>query len=198
MLCKFRHDILKYMTKKSKELEQITNFFYEVGQLAKVPRSWTPYLGTGQQSVAEHLNRVCYIVYALCYLEKIEPGKVVMMALFHDISETRISDLNHLHQKYTTRLEEKAHTDIANSVPFGKEFKKLIDEYEDRKSLESMIVKDADTLEFIISLKEQIDIGNSRAKKWLPSAIDRLKTSAAKELVKEILKTESDTWWFAN
>ena len=182
----------------TKDLGQITDFLYEVGQLAKVPRSWTPYLGTGSQSVAEHLNRVCYIVYALCHLVKIDPAKAVLMALFHDISETRISDLNHLHQKYTTRLEEKAHTDIANSVPFGKEFKKLIDEYENRESLESIIVKDADTLEFLISLKEQIDIGNTRAKKWLPSAVKRLKTDEAKKLSEVILKTDSDKWWFWN
>ena len=181
-----------------KNLNQTIDFLFEVGMLQKTPRSGFQFLGSGSQSVAEHLHRASVIAYILALMAKIDPYRVVTMALFHDIAEARISDLNYVHQKYTERLEDKAHTDIANSFPFGSELKKLIDEYEDRQTLESKLVKDADTLEWMMSLKEQLDIGNERAKEWLPSAEARLKTKEGQLLAKVVLKTRSDRWWFGN
>ena len=123
-------------------------------------------------------------------------GKVVQLCLFHDISESRISDLNYVHQKYTERLEEKAHADVVAPLPFGDDMKALIDEYEERESVESTLVKDADNLEFIFCLKEQYDIGNERAKTWIEPAAQRLKTEEAKKIAEVMLTIDSDRWWF--
>lgn len=183
---------------KESDLNRIVDFLYEVGMLQKTPRSGFQFLGSGSQSVAEHLHRAAAIAYTLALMAKIDPYKVVAMAIFHDISESRISDLNYVHQKYNTRLEDKAHADIVASFPFGGHLKNLIDEYEDRKTIESIIVKDADNLEWIMSLKEQVDIGNAKANEWLPSAVARLKTKEATDLAKIILKTRSDRWWFGD
>lgn len=185
--------------KDEKDLKQIADFLFEVGMLQKTPRSFTQFLGSGSQSVAEHMHRVAVIAYVLALLANLEnPHKVVTMAIFHDISEARISDLNYVHQKYNTRLEEKAHNDIVQSIPFGKELKSLIDEYETRTTYDSKIVKDADNLEFILSLKEQIDNGNAKANEWMPSAVARLKTEEGKKMAEIILQTRSDHWWFDN
>lgn len=182
---------------ENKDLSNIANFLYEMGILAKTPRSGFYFLGSGEQSVAEHINRVCYIGYCLAKMNgKVDSGKVVQMCLFHDVSESRISDLNYVHQKYTERFEEKAHTDMTNSLPFGTDIKAMLDEYELRESLESMLVKDADNLEFIISLKEQYDIGNERANTWIEPAVKRLKTEEGKLLGNIVTKTDSDAWWF--
>lgn len=180
-----------------KDIHRIADFLYETGILAKTPRSGFFFLGSGEQSVAEHINRVCYIAYSLAKMNgTVDAGKVVQLALFHDISESRISDLNYVHQKYTERLEDKAHQDLADSLPFGDDVKGLIDEYEERETLESQLVKDADNLEFIISLKEQQDIGNERAETWLAPALQRLKTEEGKQLGAVITETDSDRWWF--
>lgn len=183
----------------STDLKSITNFLYEVGILAKTPRSGFYFLGSGQQSVAEHINRVCYIGYILAKMDgKVEVGKVVEQCLFHDISESRISDLNYVHQQYTKSNEEKAKRDLCNSLPFGHDICEIMDEYEKRETPESLLAKDADNIEWIISLKEQFDTGNTRAKEWIPSAIKRLKTEPAKNIVKVIMDTESDEWWFSD
>lgn len=147
--------------------------------------------------MAEHINRVCYVGYCLAKMNgTVDSGKVVQMCLFHDVSESRISDLNYVHQKYTERFEEKAHQDLADSLPFGENIKELLDEYEARESLESKLVKDADNLEWILALKEQFDIGNERAKHWIDLAFKRLKTEEGKSLGAVIMSTDSDTWWF--
>jgi len=122
--------------------------------------------------------------------------KVLKMCLLHDISETRISDLNYVHQKYVERKEHDAVKDISDSVHFGKDIYDTIFEYEDRKCKESILVKDADNLEWILALKEEVDTGNSRALKWITSAGKRLKTQNAKLIFKEIMKTDSNDWWF--
>ena len=57
-------------------------------------------------------------------------------------------------------------------------------------------MKDADSLELILTLKEEQDIGNTRAPKWIPLAVKRLKTPEAQQLAVIILETESDEWWF--
>ena len=60
------------------------------------------------------------------------------------------------------------------------------------------MAKDADNLEWIMSLKEQFDTGNTRAKEWIPSAIKRLKTEPAQKIAKMIMETDSDEWWFSD
>jgi putative hydrolase of HD superfamily len=176
---------------------QITNFLFEVGMLAKTPRSGFHFLGTGQQSVAEHVSRTAFIGYALAVMDgSVDVAKVLKMCLFHDISETRISDLNHVHQKYVERKEHSAVQDISDSVPFGADILNFLGEYEERKSREALLVKDADTLEWILALKEQMDTGNTRAEEWIQVAIERLKTPFAIKLAKAIMKTNSNDWWF--
>ena len=176
----------------------VVDFLFEVGILAKTPRSGFYFLGSGEQSVAEHINRVAIIGYVLASLHgKANLGTVLQMCLFHDLAETRTSDLNYVHQKYAERKEDEAVADITAPLPFGPHMRSVITEYEERETIESKLAKDADTLEFILSLKEQVDIGNDRAKTWLPSALKRLATDEARQLAEVITVTDSDRWWFA-
>lgn len=195
--------VIPKKNEKNANLEAVANMLFEAGMLAQTPRSWTGFLGSGNQSVAEHLNRVSVIAYALGSLakeagESVDMGKILSMAIFHDFAEARTSDLNYVHQKYATVDEEKAVHEFTASLPFGKEIEGLLHAYEIRDTLEAKIVKDADNLEFILSLKEQSDSGNTRALSWIPSSVERLKTPFAQAVVKVILKTPSDDWWFKN
>lgn len=184
---------------KKDEIDGVVNFLFEVGILSKTPRSGFFFLGSGEQTVAEHINRTTYIGYCLGKIAgDVDTGKLVQMCLFHDISESRISDLNYVHQKYTERLEKKAHKDLTNSLPFGKDIKEILDEYENRETKEAKLTKDADNLELLLSLKEQTDIGNERAKTWMPNTLKRLLTKEAKILAKKIVETDSDRWWYGN
>ncbi len=187
--------------KKAKvtETDSIVDFLFEAGMLARSPRSGFFFLGSGDQSIAEHLNRVTYIGFALAQMAgDVDVSKVLQMCMFHDFAEARTSDLNYVHQKYVKADEHKAITDFTSTIPFGDTIASLIEEYEVRKTKESLLAKDADNLEWIMSLKEQFDIGNERAKEWIPSAVKRLKTKEAKILGAKIIKTSSDRWWFAD
>lgn len=191
------------MKKRSKKTEfnKVADFLYEAGILAKTPRSWGAFLGSGSQSVAEHLNRTCVIGFSLAELERqkgtvVDVGKVLQMCLFHDFSEARVSDLNYVHQKYVQADEKRAVKDFTEPLPFGKEIMEIMEEYEERGSFESVLAKEADRIELILSLKEQSDTGNTRAMTWIIPAVKRLKTDIGKKVADAILSTESDDWWY--
>ncbi len=183
----------------SDSLPGLADFLFEVGILAKTPRSFTFLLGSGQQSVAEHINRMSYVGLVLATMNgEADVGKVIEMCLLHDLAEARTSDLNYVYQKYVESNEEKVISEIADSVSFGKRMLAVLREYKQRETIEAKLAKDADNIEFILSLKEQIDTGNTRAETWMPPALKRLKTSEGQRLAEVIVKTSSDDWWFGN
>src|SRR3989338_11645249 len=99
------------MPRKNKKnvYDQVANFVYETGIHSKTPRSGLWFLGSGNQSVAEHLFHTAMIAYALACLEpKANKEKIVLMALFHDIGEGRTSDQNFIHQRYGRLAEADA------------------------------------------------------------------------------------------
>jgi putative hydrolase of HD superfamily len=118
------------------------------------------------------------------------------MALFHDIGEGRTSDLNYIHQRYGRLAEPQAVEDISKSVPFGPEILKLFKEEQSKETLEAKLVKDADNLEWITTLRGEEVKGNIKATKWITIAVKRLKTVPGKKLGKLLLKTDPDFWWF--
>jgi len=178
-------------------MKNIANFLFEIGILKKTPRSGFQFLGTGNESVAEHSFRVAVIAYLLAKNEpKADMQKVVLMSLFHDFHEARTGDHNYVNKRYVTVNENKAVNDLARKLPFGQEIVSLIDEFNSRETLEAQLSQDADQLDFILELKRQQDLGNISAAEWLKYSAKRLITDFAKTLADEIVTTDSSDWWF--
>ena len=180
-------------------MKNIANFLFEAGMLKRTPRSGFQFLGSGAESVAEHIFRTTYVGYALGKMDaKIDVNKLIKMCLFHDLPEARTGDLNYVNKKYVVADEKKAVKDLTATLPFGGELLDIITEYEEGKTAEALLAKDADQLEMILALKEYKDIGNRYAEEWLAFSLKRLRTEAAKELAKVILETDSSLWWFSD
>ena len=178
-------------------MKNITNFLFEVGMLKKTPRTGYQFLGSGQESVAEHSFRTAIIGYVLSLQEETaDPHKTVLMCLFHDLHEARTGDHNYVNKQYVTVDEESAVTDLSDGLPFGDEIISVTNEFNALESIESKISKDADQLDLIFELKEQKDLGNKYAEEWIHYAIQRIVTDSGKEMVQEILTTDSTEWWF--
>jgi putative hydrolase of HD superfamily len=84
--------------------------------------------------------------------------------------------------------EEKALKDMAQDLSFGSEILALCQEFNDGDSLEAQISRDADQLDLILELKEQLDLGNRYASDWLGYAIERLHTESARKMAQESSK----------
>lgn len=178
-------------------MENLANFLFEAGMLKRTPRSGFQFLGSGAESVAEHIFRTAYIGYAL---GKITPGanvdRLVQLCLFHDLPEARTGDLNYVNKKYVVPNEEKAVADLTETLPFGGEIKAFIDEYNACQTVEARLAHDADQIEMILALKEYKDLGNKYADEWLAFSMKRLLTDTARTLAESILETDSSLWWF--
>ncbi len=180
-------------------MKNIANFLFEAGMLKRTPRSGFQFLGTGAESVAEHIFRTCCIGYALGKLAKnVDVDRMIKMCLFHDLPEARTGDLNYVNKKYVEANEGKAVADLAQTLPFGSEIQELILEFNEGKTGEARLARDADQLEMILALKEYKDIGNKYADEWLEFSLKRLQTDAARELAKTVLETDSSLWWFSD
>ena len=178
-------------------MENIVDFIFEVGMLKKTPRTGFQFLGTGCESVAEHLLRTVFIGYALCKLEPgVDENRVIKMCLFHDLPEARTGDMNYVNKKYVTVHEGKAVEELTEGLFFGGEIKSTIDEFNEKDTRESMLAHDADQLALIYQLKELGDLGNKYSEEWIDFAVRRLYTDTAKGMAEEVLKTDSSQWWF--
>lgn len=162
------------------------------------PRSGFQFLGSGKQSVAEHTYRMLNIAFVLNKraAEPADELHLLQLVLFHDLPEARTGDLNYENQKYARIDEAKLFREMENELPYGGEIVSLAREYEARQTLASRIAYDADQLEFLVTVKEELDRGNPLAADWIPPCVARLKSDAAKQLAQEILTTRSDEWWF--
>jgi putative hydrolase of HD superfamily len=182
---------------KGFEMKNIANFLFEAGMLKRTPRTGFQFLGSGAESVAEHIFRTSLIGYTLGQLDDdADAGRVVLLCLFHDIPEARTGDLNYVNKKYVQVDERKAVEDLANTLPFGEDYRSLQEEFMAKKTREALIAHDADQLEMILALKEYKDLGNRYADEWFPVTLKRLQTENAKVLAETIWETDSTRWWF--
>jgi putative hydrolase of HD superfamily len=178
-------------------MQDIANFLFEVGMLKKTPRTGFQFLGSGNESVAEHVLRTVFIGYTLSKMENdVDELKVLKICLVHDLPEARTGDMNYMYKKYVTVDEQKALKDLTETLFFGKDIEAAVTEFNERKTKESLIAHDADQLSLILQLKECGDLGNKYSQEWIKFASMRLYTETAKKLADTILNTDSSEWWF--
>ena len=178
-------------------MDRMADFLFEVGMLNKTPRTGYQFLGSGKESVAEHILRTLFVGYTLCKMDNtLDENRVLKMCLFHDLPEARTGDMNYVNKKYVDVDEEKAVRELTEGISFGNEIKEAIDEFNKKETREAQIAMDADQLALILQLKEYGDLGNKYAEEWINYALKRLNTTTAKELSAKILGTDFSHWWF--
>lgn len=180
-----------------RSLQPVANFLFEVGMLRRTPRSGLQFLGSGTDSVAEHLLRAALVGFALASLVPgVDRSRLVLLCLLHDLPEARTGDLNYENKKYVTVDEARAIRDLARSVSFGADLEALLVEFNDARTPEARLAHDCDQLELVLLLKEELDQGNPQAEDWIPFALKRLHHPVSQQLARTILATHSSDWWF--
>ncbi|PTN32182.1 HD domain-containing protein [Desulfonatronum sp. SC1] len=176
--------------------QRLTHFFFEIGMLRKTPRTGYQFLGSGRENVAEHSFRTTVIAYVLASLTGASMGRTMGMALFHDLHETRIGDFNYVNRIYNSRNALLALEHALEGTGLN-EVLQWWHELEEEQTLEARLVHDADQLDLILNLKQEQDLGNPYAAKWIDCAVPRLRTDVAKALAEVILHTDHADWWFS-
>src|SRR5512139_1915624 len=142
-------DALQWVREGNIVDSDLAKFLYEMGQLKRVKRSGRWIAGVKDpESVAEHTFRTAVIAYVLARLEEVDPGKAVLMALFHDMPETRTNDAHRIVRRYADwgSVDRKAVDEQSKRLPdeMAKQMVALFEEFEKEVSLEAKVVRDAD------------------------------------------------------
>ena len=179
-------------------MTQYANYLNEVGMLNRTPRSGFQFLGSGEQSVAEHMYRMMHVAFLLARMSKepVDELHLLRLVMFHDLPEARTSDHNYVNRKYVQEDLDKVLDDGASHWPFGHEVAAYVREFEAAETPVARLAKDADQLELLLVLKEQGDLGNPHVDDWIKPLLARLRTDAGRQLADEILATRWDEWWF--
>lgn len=186
--------------KKNLFLKNILDFISEAGMLKRVQRSGWSVLGIkNMESVAEHSFRCAVIGYVIARMEKVFPYKVLLMTLFNDIHEARITDLHKMAQRYidARSAENESFHEQIDCLPkeIKEELKDMREDYEGQNDKESVIARDADILECLIQAKEYYEHGYSEADKFMKDAAGFLKTESARELWDLARNIKLNDWW---
>ncbi len=177
-------------------MKKIANLLFEAKILKAIPRSGYHFLGAGKESVAEHSFSTTFIAYVMSQLlPEVDALKLINMCLVHDLAEARIGDLNAVHKKYVTADENKALEDATAGLSFGHNLVELTREFNDGRTAEARLARDADQIALILELKELIDIGYEPPKTWIQNVIDRLQTETGKKIGEAVMQTNRDEWW---
>ncbi|MDI6591988.1 MAG: HD domain-containing protein [Patescibacteria group bacterium] len=180
------------------KFQKIVNFLFEAETLKRIPRAGWKDAGIERaESVAEHSFITALIAYFLGKLEKANSEKAALIALFHDLGETRIGDTNMITKFYlkTDEAEEKAFFDQIKGLVGEEEIGKFYKEWIEQKTKEAIVAKDADLLEETFQAKCYLASGNKLLGDWIDYWGIKLRTESAKKLFEEIKKTEIDEWW---
>lgn len=128
-----------------------------------------------EESVAEHSFYVAYFTQIICWLVsekgvKLDAQKAIAMALIHDQEEGISGDILNpfkYHSKKVNEAIKEVNKETINMVfetlppNMGKDFINLWHEESERDSIESQIVKVADTLSLISKCYEEMEAGNN-------------------------------------
>ena len=148
------------------------------------------------ESVAEHSFYVAYFTQIICWLLekekiKVDTNKAIQMALIHDQEEGFSGDIlnpfKHFNEKVYKAIKEVNKETIGMMFenlpdPMARDFISLWHEETERGSIESQIVKVADTLSLISKCYEEMETGN------------RYFTEIYKKELRN-LKTLDYSWW---
>ncbi len=178
-------------------MQRLADFLFEAGMLRKTPRSGYQFLGTGRENVAEHSFRTCIIGYILAKESEADIARTTLLCLFHDFAEARTGDFNYVNRMYNKSDPKSALEHAAFGTGLSGELLEIWDELKLEKSLEAKLAHDADQIDLILNLKEELDLGNKYAAKWLEGSLKRLVTDAGKKLAGAIVETDHTDWWYS-
>ncbi|MGR9046947.1 MAG: 5'-deoxynucleotidase [Gammaproteobacteria bacterium] len=164
----------------------MTAFFATINRLKYIQR-WGLKRNSSNENVKEHSFDVCVIAHLLCAIKNeffgasIDPGEVVLAALYHDAHESITGDLPTPIKKfnrgiYETYKEIESLASIALVETLPEELKDDLHNYvtESCDAPIAELVKAADTISAYVKCLEEIQSGNHEFKDALDDIEQRL------------------------
>ena len=179
------------------EVEAITRYLYEAGQLKRSARTgWWCAGIRDPETVAEHSFRVAVIGYVLALMEGLDPAVTATLCLFHDLPETRLGDIPYTGRRYLSHPPPASvAADQVQGMPahIAETIVGLVGEFTARHTAEARLAGDADKLECLLQAREyesRADVGA-----WIVSNRAQLRSDSARRLATAALSLPPHQWW---
>lgn len=181
-------------------MKSVARYIFEAGMLKRMARSgWWAEKVDMPESVADHSFRTALIAFILAKMEGLDDAaadRLCTAAVFHDMHEARLGDMNKITARYisvTKELEGRVEMEQTHGMP--SELRNSILKTQDLSEKERAILKDADYLECAFQAKEYLDVGHKGAQSWIDNIGERLQTASARKLHAQITLMDSNSWW---
>lgn len=180
----------------------LVDFILEAGMLKRLRRSGWAVVGVPDaESVADHSLRCAVIGYIMARQENADPYKVLLMTIFGDIHEARITDLHKMAHRYidVQKAEDAAFAQQIRRLPkkLKSELAALRREYRLQETKTALVARDADILECLIQAREYYEQGHRHARTFMRTAPRFLKTKSGRSLWRRARKQDLNAWWLS-
>jgi putative hydrolase of HD superfamily len=181
-------------------MESIAKYVFEAGMLKRTKRSgWWAERVDNPESVADHSMRTAVLSFLLAKLEGMDDSsakRVCTAAVFHDMQEARIGDMNKITARYI-KVDEELERKIGEEQMDGMEspMKRSLLGVSELTDEENAVLKDADHLECAFQAKEYASVGYSGAEAWIETIGKKLKTDSGKKLHAKMKGMDPNSWW---
>lgn len=172
-------------------------WLYEIGTLRHVPRNWAQFGGLDFANVAEHTLRVALTAMAIAADEGADPARAALLALVHDLPETRTGDRNYVQREYTTQHPDAAMAEQLSGTVVQSFIGSLWDEWTGGSTAEAAAAHDADVIDCDLELHERAEAGASIAdylEATRSAARRTLRTTAGRRLHSLLVRRSSHDW----
>ena len=173
----------------------ISEFFFQIAELKKLPRSgWKIKIGLNDsESVAEHSYMMSVMSMILSDMKSLNSEKVLKMTILHDWAESKIGDFmpEQIEYEKKSELESYAMSEILELLPhkIQSEYQDIWDEFLDRKTSEARLVHELDKLEMALQAKiYEKDVDPEKVKPFIISAVEHIIDPDVKKILIDILK----------
>ena len=173
----------------------ISNFFYQIAGLKKLPRSgWKIKIGLNDsESVAEHSYMMSVMAMVLSDMKSLNSEKVIKMSILHDWAESKIGDFmpDEIGYDKKSELENYAMSEILESLPqkIQDEYANIWNEFLVRNTPESRLVHELDKLEMALQAKiYEKYVDPEKVKPFIISAVEHIIDPDVKKILVDILK----------
>jgi putative hydrolase of HD superfamily len=174
------------------------DLLYEVSAMRFIDRNWVQFHRPNVANVAEHSFRVAWIAQILALGEGADVGRVLQMALMHDVGKSRAGDGHWMNRMYMKRDEAKAIADTTYATSVEQQAKALWNEFKSGETLEAKIVKDADNIDVDIEFRERREDWHfARTEDDIRRKVyeTKLQTASAKQLWEQIQTSDPHDWY---
>ncbi|MCL2722178.1 MAG: HD domain-containing protein [Treponema sp.] len=136
------------------QANEILECLYEISTLTKFPRTGWILAGVRDpESVSDHCFETALLAYMLSRKidYRFDIGKMMTMALFHEIGETRLTDMPRRAKPYIKEFKKKAEKSILFDVmgSFAENVNSILSEFEEKETPEAKLVEAAEELQII-------------------------------------------------